>query len=81
MSNEKEKAMATHLIKVAYEGLVTTAAKTADPGLTSGGATIYEVQDVPASVTIEEIIAAFRARNRVPPKHRDFEVKWADLAA
>ena len=73
--------MATHLIKVAYEGLVTTAAKTADPGLTSGGATIYEVQDVPASVTIDEVIAAFKARNRVPPKHKDFEVKWADLAA
>jgi hypothetical protein len=67
------------MIKVAYEGLVTTAAKSADPGVTSGGATIYEVQDVPASVTIEEVIAAFKALNRVPPRHRDHEVKWSDL--
>jgi hypothetical protein len=71
--------MAIHMIKVAYEGLVTTAAKTADPGVTSGGATIYEVQDVPATLTIEDVIAAFKALNRVPPKHRDYEVKWTDL--
>ena len=51
--------MATHLIKVAYEGLVTTAAKTADPGVTSGGATIYEVQGVPGHLGIDDVIAAF----------------------
>lgn len=71
--------MATHLIKVAYEGLVTTAAKTADPGVTSGGATIYEVQEVPSSLTIEDVIGAFRKLGRTPPHHKDFEVKWADL--
>ena len=72
--------MAVHMIKVAYEGLVTTAAKTADPGVTSGGATIYEVQDVPAHLAVDDVVAAFKKVGRTPPKHRDYEVKWADIA-
>lgn len=72
--------MATHLIKVAYEGLVTTAARTADPGVTSGGAIIYEVQGVPAELTVEAVIEAFKALGRTPPPHVDYEVKWADIA-
>ena len=68
------------MIKVAYEGLVTTAAKTADPGVTSGGATIYEVQDVPAHLTIDEVVAAFRKLGRTPPRHKDHEVRWTDIA-
>ena len=72
--------MATHLLKVAYEGLVTTAAKTADPGVTSGGATIYEVQGVPGHLGIDDVIAAFKALGR-PPRHTDYEVAWSELSA
>lgn len=72
--------MAIHLIKVAYAGLVTTAAKTADPGVTSGGATIYQVHDVPGDVAVDDVIAAFKRFGRTPPKHRDHEVAWVDIA-
>jgi phosphohistidine swiveling domain-containing protein len=72
--------MATHMVKVMYEGTVSKALKNAEAGLTSGGAVIYEVMDVPASVTFEDVAAAIRAvKNQ--PKHKDHEVKWADLAA
>jgi hypothetical protein len=75
-----DTAMATHLVKVLYEGEITKALKNAEPGITSGGANVYEVQDVPASVTLDDVIAAFRAVGG-KPKHKDHEVKWADLVA
>jgi hypothetical protein len=73
--------MATHMIKVAYEGLVTQASRLAEPGVTNGGASIYEVQGVPADLTVEDVIAAFRKLGKTPPEHKDHEVKWATLAA
>ncbi|WP_237153169.1 hypothetical protein [Oryzibacter oryziterrae] len=72
--------MATHMIKVAYEGLVTQASRLAEPGLTNGGASIYEVQGVPGELSIDDVIESFRKLGKTPPKHRDYEVKWADLA-
>ncbi len=71
--------MAVHMVKVAYEGAVTKALKSAEAGLTSGGAVVYEVQGVPANLTIDDDVEAVR-RVGGKPKHADHEVKWGDLA-
>jgi hypothetical protein len=68
------------MIKVLYEGDIAKAMKGSEPGQTNGGAFIYEVQDVPAAVTLEQVIEAVR-KVKGKPKHKDYEVKWADLAA
>jgi len=70
--------MAVHMVKVAYEGAVTRALKNAEAGLTSGGAVVYEVQGVPANLTIDDVVEAVK-RAGGKPKHADHEVKWADL--
>lgn len=72
--------MAVHMIKVAYEGAVTKALKNAEAGLTSGGAVVYEVRDVPANLTVDDVVEAVK-RVGGKPKHLDHEVKWADLVA
>lgn len=72
--------MADHLVKVAYEGLVTKALKSAEPGPTNGGAQIYEVTGVPAGLGIDDVIEAVRKAGGKPP-HKDHEVRWADLVA
>jgi phosphohistidine swiveling domain-containing protein len=66
------------MVKVMYEGTVAKALKSAEAGLTTGGAVIYEVMDVPASVTFEDVAAAIRAVKNQPP-HRNHEVRWNDL--
>ena len=71
--------MAVHMVKVAYEGAVTKALKNAEAGLTSGGAVVYEVQGVPANLTIDDVVEAVKKVGG-KPKHTDHEVKWADLA-
>lgn len=70
--------MAVHMVKVAYEGLVTKALKNSEPGFTSGGVSVYEVQGVPADKTIDDVIEAVKKAGG-KPKHVDHEVKWADL--
>ena len=72
--------MAVHMVKIAYEGGVIPALKNAEAGPTSGGAVIYEVQGVPAGVTLDEVIEAVK-RVGGKPKHVDHEVEWADLIA
>lgn len=72
--------MADHMVKVAYEGAVTKVLKNAEAGLTSGGAVVYEVQGVPANLTIDDVIAAVKKVGG-KPKHINHEVKWADLVA
>lgn len=72
--------MADHLVKVAYEGLVTKALKNSEPGPTSGGAQIYEVKGVPSGLGIDDVIEALKKVGG-KPKHTDHEVKWADLVA
>lgn len=72
--------MAVHMIKVAYEGAVSKALKNAEAGLTSGGAVVYEVRDVPANLTVDDVVEAVK-RVGGKPKHLDHEVKWADLVA
>lgn len=72
--------MATHMVKVAYEGAVTKALKNAEAGLTSGGAVVYEVEGVPANLTLDDVIEAVK-RVGGKPAHKDHVVKWADLAA
>ena len=72
--------MAVHMIKVAYEGAVTKALKNAEAGLTSGGAVVYEVRDVPANLTVEDVVEAVRKVGG-KPAHTDHEVRWADLVA
>ncbi len=72
--------MAVHMVKIAYEGAVIPALKNAEPGPTSGGAVIYEVQGVPAGIGIDAVIEAVKKVGG-KPKHVDHEVKWADLVA
>ncbi len=72
--------MATFMIKVAGEGLIAKAHRSADPGPTSGYSTIYEVQNVPDSATVEDVIEAMKKVNG-KPEHTDYEVDWASLSA
>ena len=43
--------MASYMIKVAGEGAITKAHRTADVGPTSGSSVVYEIQNVPEGVT------------------------------
>ncbi|NLH83554.1 MAG: hypothetical protein GX458_22330 [Phyllobacteriaceae bacterium] len=71
--------MAVHMVKVAYEGAVTKALKNAEAGLTNGGAVVYEVEGVPANLTLEDVVEAVK-RVGGKPTHTDHVVRWADLA-
>ncbi|MCE1234968.1 MAG: hypothetical protein LWW93_01290 [Hyphomicrobiales bacterium] len=72
--------MAVHMVKVAYEGAVTKALKNAEAGLTNGGAIVYEIEGVPAGLTLDDVIEAVKKVGG-KPKHVDHVVKWTDLAA
>ncbi len=52
--------MASFMIKIAREGLVSAAHLSADVGVTAGGSIIYEVRNVPDGVSIDGVIAAFK---------------------
>ena len=52
--------MASYMIKVAGEGAITKAHRTADVGPTSGSSVVYEILNVPEGVSIEDVIEAFR---------------------
>jgi hypothetical protein len=69
--------MATHMVKVAREGYVAKAVRTARPGETSGGSFIYEVVNVPDNVTIEQLIKAFEGWNA--PTAR-FKLDYSEVA-
>lgn len=68
--------MASIMIKVAREGLVSKALKTADVGPTSGDSIVYEIQNVPDGTGVDDVIAAFKGYT---PADRTYEIDWADL--
>lgn len=72
--------MAVHMVKVAYEGLVTKALKNSIEGPTSGGTVVYSVEGVPANLTLDDVIAAVKKVGG-KPVHKDHIVQWSDLVA
>ncbi len=70
--------MASIMIKVAGEGLVSKAHRNADLGPTSGSSVVYEVQNVPAGVSDEDVVAAFKS---FKPAEKQYEIDWATLKA
>ena len=68
--------MASIMIKVAGEGLVSKAHRNADVGPTTGSSIVYEVQNVPAGISDDEVIAAFKANK---PTGSAYEIDWAAL--
>lgn len=79
-SIEGEAAMSTRMLKGPRDGDVGTALMTAEAGLTSGGAVIYQIQGVSTDVTSDHVVPA-RQKVRGKPKHKDHGVKWAELVA
>lgn len=77
---ETGEDMAVHMVKVAYEGLVTKALKNSEEGPTSGGTVVYAVEGVPADITLDDVIAAVKKVGG-KPIHKDHVVKWSDLMA
>jgi hypothetical protein len=66
------------MIKVAGEGAVTKAHRTADVGPTSGSSVVYEIMNVPENVSIEDVIEAFRG---FKPAGKTYEYDYASLKA
>lgn len=69
--------MASFMIKRAGEGLVSQAHRNADVGPTSGSSVVYEIQNVPAGVAADDVIAAFK---KYTPAEKVYEIDWADLS-
>ena len=61
--------MATFMIKVAGEGLVNKAHRNSDAGPTTGSSVIYEVVNVPADVTEDDVIEAVKKTYRAVPRN------------
>ena len=70
--------MASIMIKVAGEGLVSKAHRNADVGPTSGSSVVYEVQNVPDGVSDEDVVAALKGFR---PAEKQYEIDWAALKA
>jgi hypothetical protein len=70
--------MASYMIKVASEGAITKAHRTADVGPTSGSSVVYEILNVPDGISLEDVIEAFRGHNPGPNK---YEIDYAALKA
>lgn len=68
--------MASYMIKVAGEGLVTKAHRSADVGPTSGSSIIYEILNVPEDVTVDDVISAFKGYK---PQEKVYEIDYAAL--
>lgn len=68
--------MASFMIKVAREGLISKAVKTADVGPTSADSIIYEISGVPDDKTLDDVIAAFKG---FQPKDQVYEIAWSEL--
>jgi hypothetical protein len=71
--------MATYMIKVAGEGLVNKAHRNSDAGPTSGSSVIYEVTNVPAHVTEDEVIEAIKKVFSSVPHNKAYEVDFTAL--
>lgn len=68
--------MASFMIKVAGEGLVSAAHRLAESGPTSGYAVVYEVTNCPDNVTVDQVVSAFKAFKA--PKDR-YEIDFSEL--
>jgi hypothetical protein len=68
--------MASHMIKVAGEGLISKAHRSADVGPTSGSSVVYEIKNVPDDLTIDDVIQAFRGYK---PADKSYEIDYAAL--
>jgi len=66
------------MIKVAGEGAISKAHRTADVGPTSGSSIVYEIQNVPDGVSLEDVIEAFKGHNPAP---NTYEIEYAALKA
>lgn len=70
--------MASIMIKKAGEGLISQAHRNADVGPTSGSSVVYEIQNVPSGVSVDDVIAAFKTYK---PAEKVYEIDWATLSA
>lgn len=71
--------MATFMINIAGEGQVSVAHKNSDAGPTTGSSIIYEVMNVPADVTGEQVVTLMKAKAKAVPANDVYEVAYADL--
>ncbi|KAA0688298.1 hypothetical protein [Azospirillum brasilense] len=69
--------MASIMIKKAGEGLISQAHRNADVGPTSGSSVVYEILNVPAGVSVDDIIAAFKT---FKPVDKKYEYDYAELS-
>ena len=70
--------MASIMIKKAGEGLISQAHRNADVGPTSGSSVVYEIQNVPSDVSVDDVIAKFKGYKAV---EKVYEIDWAALSA
>ncbi|KAA0680421.1 hypothetical protein [Roseomonas genomospecies 6] len=68
--------MASIMIKKAGEGLITQAHRNADVGPTSGSSVVYEILNVPAGVSVDDVIAAFKT---FKPADKTYEYDYTAL--
>lgn len=68
--------MASVMIKVAREGLISKAHRSADVGPTSGDSIIYEILNVPDGVSVDDVITAFKGHR---PAEDKYEISFTDL--
>jgi hypothetical protein len=69
--------MASIKLKVAGEGLIAKAHRLADVGATSGSSVIYEITDCPDDLTVEDLIASFKAYK---PAAEEWWIPYGKLA-
>lgn len=69
--------MASIMIKVAREGLISKAHRSADVGPTTGDSVVYEILNVPDGVSVDDVIAAFKGYK---PVDKVYEISFADLS-
>ncbi|MBK3777209.1 hypothetical protein JJL56_05795 [Azospirillum sp. YIM DDC1] len=68
--------MASIMIKKAGEGLISQAHRNADVGPTSGSSVVYEILNVPAGVSVDDVIASFKT---FKPADTKYEYDYAEL--
>ncbi|CCG07501.1 hypothetical protein [Pararhodospirillum photometricum] len=72
--------MASYMIKVAGEGLVNQAHRNSDAGPTTGSSVIYEVINVPAGVSADDVVALIKKDPKNIPHNTAYEVEYTALA-
>ena len=68
--------MATYMIKVAGEGLVNKAHRNSDIGPTSGSSVIYQINEVPEGLSVDDVIVVFK---KFTPPANTYEFDYASL--